>query len=179
MTPGPASTCERAAPSQRWLGRLSFLLVGLAIVTLLVFAGLRSVVMVGIGIAAAAVGLAAAYWFLSHRGFMRWLGLAVFALSPVAVIVIYAFAALLWVAILSAALWLLAALVARLALAAGQRDWRMPERVDPPPAHQPFLIMNPMSGGGKVQKFDLKAEAYRGIHPDYVLACKGGAADSD
>jgi len=159
MTSGPASTSARTDASQRWLARLSFLLVGLAIVTLVVFAGLRSVVMAGLGIAAAAVSLAAAYWFLSHRGFMRWLGLVVFALSPVAVIVIYVFAALLWVAVLSAALWLIAAVIARLALTAGQPDWRMPEQVDPPPAQRPFLIMNPMSGGGKVPKFDLKAKA--------------------
>ncbi len=159
MTSGAASSRVRADSSERWLARLSFLLVGLAIATLLVFAGLRSIVMVGIGLAAAAVGLAAAYWFLSHRGVMRWLGLVVFALSPLTVIVIYAFAALLWVAILSAALWLLAAVIARLALIAGQPNWRMPERGDLPPAQQPFLIMNPMSGGGKVQKFDLKAKA--------------------
>jgi diacylglycerol kinase family enzyme len=159
MTSGPASSRGRAGSSERWLARLSFVLVGLAIVALLVFAGLRSIVMAGIGLAAAAVSLAAAYWFLSHHGVLRWLGLAVFALSPIAVIVIYAFAALLWVALLSAALWLLAAVVARLALTAGQPDWRMPERADAPPAQRPFLIMNPMSGGGKVQKFDLKAKA--------------------
>jgi diacylglycerol kinase family enzyme len=159
MTSGPASIPERADSAQRWLARLSFLLVGLAIATPLVFAGLRSIVMAGIGLAAAALSLAAAYWFLSHRGVMRWLGLMVFALSPLAVIAVYAFAALLWVAILSAVLWLLAAVVARWALTAGQPNWRMPERVDPPPAQQPFLIMNPMSGGGKVQKFDLKAKA--------------------
>lgn len=59
----------------------------------------------------------------------------------------------------SAALWLLAAVIARLALTAGQPDWRMLERADPQRARQPFLIMNPTSGGGKVQKFDLKAKA--------------------
>jgi diacylglycerol kinase family enzyme len=156
---GTAPGQVRAHSSERWLARLGFLLAGLAIATLLVFAGLRSIVMVGVGLAAAAVSLAAAYWFLSHRGAMRWLGLVVFALAPLAVIVIYALAGLLWVAILSAALWLLAAAVARLALSAGQSDWRMPERGDPPPAQRPFLIMNPLSGGGKVQKFDLKAKA--------------------
>lgn len=159
MTSGRAPDCDRASSSARWLARLSFLLVALAVVTLLVFAGLRSIVMAGIGLAAAAVSLAAAYSFLSHRGILRWLSLAVFALSPLAVIAIYAFAGLLWVAVLSAALWLVAAVVARAALTAGQPDWRMPERADLPPARQPFLIMNPMSGGGKVQKFDLKAKA--------------------
>jgi diacylglycerol kinase family enzyme len=34
----------------------------------------------------------------------------------------------------------------------------MPEREVPPPSH-PFVIMNPRSGGGKVQRFDLAAKA--------------------
>ena len=61
--------------SQRWLARLSFVLAGLAIVVLLVFAGLKSQAMM-------AVGLAAAYFFLSRRGLWRWLSLAVFVLAP-------------------------------------------------------------------------------------------------
>jgi diacylglycerol kinase family enzyme len=159
MTSPLAPSQARVPAAQRWLARLSFLLAALAIVTLLVFAGLRSIVMAGVGVAAVAVSLAAAYWFLSHRGALRWLGLVVFALSPIAVIVSYAFAALLWVAVLSAAFWLLAGVVARKALTAGRASWRMPERVDVAPAQRPFLIMNPASGGGKVQKFGLKARA--------------------
>ena len=144
---------------QRWLARLSFVLAGLAVVMLLVFAGLRSIAMLGVGLGAAAVSLAAAYWALSHRGLWRWLALAVFVLAPVAVIIVYAFAALLWVALVSAALWLLAATTARSALAIGQPDWRMPEHAVAPPAAHPFLIMNPRSGGGKVGKFELKPKA--------------------
>ncbi|MGH3304612.1 MAG: diacylglycerol/lipid kinase family protein, partial [Streptosporangiaceae bacterium] len=165
-----------AARSERWLARLSLVLAGLAIVTLLVFAGLRSVVMAGVGVAAAAVSLAAAYWFLSHRGVLRWLSLAVFALSPVAVIVIYAFAGLLWVAILSAALWLLAAITARSALTAGQPNWRMPEGLNSPQPRRPFLIMNPMSGGGKVSRFDLKAKA-EALGATVFLLERGTAVD--
>src|SRR5215469_16555230 len=145
--------------AQRWLARLSFVLAGLAVVILLVFAGLRSIAMLGVGLGAAAVSLAAAYWALSHRGLWRWLALAAFVLAPVAVIIVYAFAALLWVALVSAALWLLAATTARSALAIGQPDWRMPEHAVAPPAAHPFLIMNPRSGGGKVGKFDLKPKA--------------------
>jgi len=43
--------------SQRWLARLSFVLAGLAIVVLLVFAGLNSLAMVAVGLAAPVVGL--------------------------------------------------------------------------------------------------------------------------
>jgi diacylglycerol kinase family enzyme len=90
---------------------------------------------------------------------LRWLALAVFVLAPVAVIVVYAFRDLLWVAIVAAAAWLLAGLTARLALAGDQPDWRMPEHPATPPARHPYLIMNPKSGGGKVEKFDLKRKA--------------------
>src|SRR5262245_49728501 len=124
-----------------------------------VFAGLKSVAMLGVGVAAAVVILAAAYVFLSRRGVLRWLALAVFVLVPIAVIVIYAFRNLLWVAIVAAAAWLLAGSTARLALAGNQEDWRMPEHPAQPPARRPYLIMNPKSGDGKVGKFDLKRKA--------------------
>ena len=52
---------------------------------------------------------------------MRWLSLAVFVLAPVAVIVVFAFRGVLWVAIASAAAWLLASVVARVALAGDRR----------------------------------------------------------
>ena len=152
--PGPAGT-----RSQRWLARLSFLLAGAAIVILVVFAGLKSVTMLAVGVAAAAVSLAAAFLFLSHRGIRRWLSLAVFVLAPIAVIVVYAFRDLLWVAVASAAAWLLATVTARSALAGKPTDWRMPEQPAQPPARHPYLIMNPWSGGGKVGKFDLKRKA--------------------
>ena len=113
--------------SQRWLARLSFMLVGVAIVILAVVAGLKSVAMLAVGLAAAAVTLAAAYFFLSQRGARRWLSLAVFILAPITVIVVYAFAGLLWVAVVSAAAWLLAGMTARSALTVEQPDWRMPE----------------------------------------------------
>ena len=108
---------------------------------------------------AAVVTLAAAYVFLSRRGVLRWLALAVFVLAPIAVIVIYAFRDLLWVAIAAAAAWLLAGVTARLALAGNQPDWRMPERPATPAPRHPYFIMNPRSGGGKVEKFDLKRKA--------------------
>ena len=130
-----------------------------AIVILLLFAGLRSVAMLAVGGAAAVVSLVAAFLFLSRRGIVRWLSLAVFVLAPVAVIVVFAFRGVLWVAIASAAAWLLASVVARVALAGDPTDWRMPEHPAEPPARHPYLIMNPKSGGGKVGKFDLKRKA--------------------
>ncbi|HTS99976.1 MAG TPA: hypothetical protein VMI33_25530 [Streptosporangiaceae bacterium] len=151
----------RSTPAQRWLARLSFALAGLAIVILLVLAGLKSLAMMVVGLAAAAVSLAAEYFFLSRRGIWRWLSLAVFVLAPIAVIVAYAFRDLLWVAVLSASVWLVASMTARLALAGNQPDWRMPERPAQPPARHPYLIMNPKSGGGAYAEA-VETPAYRG-----------------
>jgi diacylglycerol kinase family enzyme len=145
--------------SQRWLARLSLLLACLAVVVVVVFAGLKSIAMLLVGLAGAAVSLTAAYFFLSRRGVLRWLSAGLFVLAPVAVLVVFAIKGLLWVAILSAVVWFLATVTARLALTERAADWRMPEYPAQPPAARPFLIMNPRSGGGKVGRFDLKRKA--------------------
>ena len=113
MTPEPGG---QGTPAQRWLARLSLVLAALAVVIVVVVAGLKSLAMLAVGAVAAAVSLAAGYVFLSRRGVLRWLALAVFVLAPVAVIVVYAFRDLLWVAVVAAAAWLGAGLTGRLAL---------------------------------------------------------------
>jgi diacylglycerol kinase family enzyme len=158
VTDPVASRARAVTRSQRWLARLSFLLAAVAVAIPAVFAELKSLAMVGLGLGAAAVTLAGAYLFLSRRGVLRWLSLTVAVAAPIAVIVAYAFAALLWVALASAGAWLLAGVSARSALAGGQADWQMPER-PARPVRRPFLIMNPRSGGGKVEKFGLKRKA--------------------
>jgi diacylglycerol kinase family enzyme len=152
--PGPQAT-----RSQRWLARLSFVLLAVAIVLVVVLAGRKSLVMLVLAVAGAAVSLAAAYVFLSRRGVLRWAAFAVFVLAPVAVIVVYAVRSLLAEALILAAGWVLASLTARQALAGDLPDWRMPERPAQPPARHPYVIMNPKSGGGKVEKFDLVRKA--------------------
>src|SRR6201989_2155103 len=149
----------RSAPEQHWLARLSFLFVGLGVDFVAVFAELKSLTMPAVGLVGAVVSLAAAYFFLSRRGVWRWLSLAVFVLTPIAVIAVFALRNLLWVAVVAAAIWLLASMTARLALVRDHPDWRMPEYPAEPPARRPYLIMNPKSGGGKVGKFDLKSKA--------------------
>jgi diacylglycerol kinase family enzyme len=173
-----------ATRSQRWLARLSYLLAAVAVAIPPVFAGLTSLAMLGVGLGAAVVTLASAYVFLARRGIRRWLSLIVCVAVPIAVIVVYAFAALLWVAVASAAAWLVAGVAARSALAGDQACWRMPER-PADPARRPFVIMNPKSGGGKVGKFDLKRKAeelgaevflMNGPEPVDVAAVAEGAA---
>ncbi len=154
-----SAAAAQGTPAQRWLARLSFVLAGLAVVVLVVFAGVKSLAMFAVGVAAAVVSVAAAYFFLSRRGMVRWLSLGVVAVVPVAVIVVFAVGGVLWVAIVSAGVWLLAGVTARRALTGGRPDWRMREYPATPPARHPYLIMNAKSGGGKVEKFDLKRKA--------------------
>src|SRR5262245_23311723 len=113
---------SRSAP---WLARLSFALVLSAVAVVAIVAGLRSLAMLAVGLAAAALSLAAAFWFLSRRGVLRWLSLTVLVAAPVAVIVVYALYSLLWVALVAAAGWLLAGMTARAALAGDRGEWRM------------------------------------------------------
>jgi diacylglycerol kinase family enzyme len=159
-TPASASAPDpQGTRSQRWLALLTFVLLALTIVLVVVLAGLKSLSLLAVGVVGVAVSLASAYAFLSRRGVLRWVAFAVFVLAPVAVIVVYGVQDLLAEAAILAAGWLLAGITARLALAGEQPDWRMPERPAQPPARHPYLIMNPKSGGGKVEKFDLVRKA--------------------
>jgi diacylglycerol kinase family enzyme len=155
---GPPSLAG-ARRSRQWLARLSLALAAAAIVILVVFGGLRSIAMLAVGLTSAAVTLAAAFGFLASRGIRRWLALALMVLSPVAALVLFARAGVLWVALASAAAWLLAGLAGGFALAPDPAASAMPESVPASKARRPYLIMNPRSGGGKVARFGLKDRA--------------------
>ena len=163
MSDVTAAAAKAAAPGRgrRWLARLALMLAAGAVVVLVLFAELRSIGMLAVGLGSAAVSLAAAFWFLATRGLRRWASLTVLVLSPIAALVIFALAGLLWVAAASAAAWVLAGLAARVALAPDPADWRMPEHRAEPRAAHPFVIMNPRSGGGKAARFGLRGKAER------------------
>lgn len=144
---------------QRWLARASFLLAAVAAAIMIGFAGLRSVALVGIGAGAACLLAAGAYWFLARRGLRRWLALAVVIAVPIAVLVVYIWASLLWVAVTSVAVMMLSAGTGRLALRPGDGAQPAPAHTAAAAPQHPFLIMNPRSGGGKVVKFGLKERA--------------------
>jgi diacylglycerol kinase family enzyme len=171
-----SAASAQGTPAQRWLARLSFVLAGLAILILEVFAELTSLTMFAVGLAAAVVSLLAAYFFLSRRGVVRWLSLGVFVIVPIAVMVVFAVGEVLWVAVVSAGLWLLAGVTARQALTGRGPDWRMPEYPAQPPARHPCLIMNPRSGGGKVEKFDLKPKA-EALGAEVLILDESGQVD--
>jgi diacylglycerol kinase family enzyme len=150
-----------ARPAQRWIARLAFVTAGAAIALVIVVAGLRgSIGLILVGAAGMALGLAGAWAFLTHRGFLRWSAGVVALLGPAGVAVLYMRARLMWVVVVFALLWLAALALARRALAVtGAPDGPREYEVAPP--LRPYLIMNPRSGGGKVDRFDLVERARR------------------
>ena len=144
--------------NKRWLARLSLVLMLAAAAVLIGFAGLRSLALVGIGVLGVCVVVAGGYWFLANRGVLRWLALALVIAAPIAILVLFGWKHLIWVAVLSVALALLAVGTARASLTTGGEDTAMPTHPASPPKHA-FIVMNPRSGGGKVAKFGLKDKA--------------------
>ena len=144
--------------SQRWLARLAVAAGLAAAVVLLLAGGLKSVTALLLGVAGLAIVCAAAWWFLAHRGVGRWLAAALLVAAPVAVIVVYVAAGLLWEIALSVVLAVAAVAAGRAALSPGQPTAKPREDLAVP-QRQPFVIMNPRSGGGKVARFGLAGKA--------------------
>jgi diacylglycerol kinase family enzyme len=144
--------------STRWAARLALVAATAALLVLLIFAGLRSVALVAVGAAGLAITAAGVWWVLTRRGPLRALALVLATAAPIAVLVFYAIAGLLWVVLVSLALWMLAVLTGRTALAESSSPAGMPEHPSGVP-RRPFLIMNPRSGGGKVERFHLVDKA--------------------
>ncbi|WP_030410903.1 diacylglycerol/lipid kinase family protein [Streptomyces sp. NRRL S-1448] len=143
---------------QRWSARLAIVAGVGATVLLLSVAGLRSLVLVAMGMAGLAVSAAAGWWALSRRGVARGVALVLALLAPVAVLVSYVAAHLLWLVLVSLGLWLLAAAAGWAALRADAVARASPGRPVPPP-ERACLLMNPRSGGGKVGRFGLREKA--------------------
>jgi diacylglycerol kinase family enzyme len=143
---------------ERWLARLAFATALAAAAVVLLSGALRGVTALLLGVAGLTISCAAAWWFLAHRGVVRWLAAGVLVAAPVAVIVLYVAAGLLWEIALSAMLAAAAGAAGRAALSSG-RSRATPREYAAAPQRQPFVIMNPRSGGGKVGKFGLRDKA--------------------
>jgi diacylglycerol kinase family enzyme len=140
------------------MARLSLLLMLAAAAVLIGFAGLRSLALVGIAVLGVCVVVAGGYWFLANRGVLRWLALALVILAPVAILVLFGWKHLIWVAVLSVVLAVAGVAAARVSLDTVGEDTAMPTY----PASRPqraFIVMNPRSGGGKVARFGLVEKA--------------------
>ncbi len=147
----------KVGPAQRWLARLAFVAMAAAFLVLLPAEGAAGVRLVLLGLVGAAVFLGAGFWFLAHKGMLRWVALVIAVLVPVAVVIGFFRAnAVLW-ALASVALLLIGGAAARHALRHSPQPW-MPTT---PAARssRAFIVMNPRSGGGKVVKFDLARKA--------------------
>jgi diacylglycerol kinase family enzyme len=148
-----------ATVAQRWLARLALVAAAAAVLVPPLVAGLRqSLALVVVGLIGLALTLAAVWWALTHRGVIRWLAIALAALAPLVVLVLYMGRGLLWVVLVAFGLLVLAVAAGRAALRRDAIPERMPQYEAPPP-RRPFLIMNPRSGGGKVTRFGLKEKA--------------------
>lgn len=143
---------------QRWLARASVLLVCVAVALLLGFAVQRDLWLLLVAVLAVMVVVASTYGFLAHRGALRLVASALLLATPVAMVWLFVRNGLLWVVLgvhLAAGL---AVATGRAALDGESDDEAMPE-YDAPTPHRPFIVMNPRSGGGKVERFHLKEKA--------------------
>ena len=172
MTSGAASPAHRGgmtgahpggsdAPrssAQIWLARAAVVALALAVLATVAFAlmdGFRLLVTAAVGVV---LMVASAWWFLTHRGLVRWVALALVVLTPVLLGFLFVRAHLLWTVLLVLGLLGAAAAAGREALSRDRVPAAMPEHVVPPP-QRAFIVMNPRSGGGKVGRFNLKEKA--------------------
>ncbi|GHD34201.1 hypothetical protein GCM10010313_80530 [Streptomyces violarus] len=150
---------ERDHRRQRWAARGALAAVALAALLPLVSGGLKGLLLLLAGLVGLALTAAALWWVLSRRGPARMAAAVLALVAPVGVITLFAAANLIWVVFASLLLWCLAVWSGRYALrSTGLRPVRVKEYRTPPP-QRPFLLLNPRSGGGKVEKFSLKEKA--------------------
>jgi diacylglycerol kinase family enzyme len=155
---GSRAGSHGAGRRRRWAARLALAAV-LALIALLVVSGaVASISALVIGLAGLAVMCAATWAYAVHHGVRRWLALAVLIAVPIAIVAVYVVAGLLVEIILCTVLAGIAVAAARAAGPGGDRSSRTSER-PARAARQPYLIMNPRSGGGKVERFGLRERA--------------------
>ncbi|MBB2941280.1 diacylglycerol kinase family enzyme [Actinoplanes lutulentus] len=162
--------------SHRWLARLCFLGAAAAVLLVLTVAGVAaSLLLVLTAAIGTAAGLAAAWWFLTHRGLLRWLAGAVVVVAPLVVAVLFARANLIWVVLVFGLLWAAAVAAGKRALAVPSTGDGVTSSFETAAPLRPYLIMNPRSGGGKVERYRL-AERARALGAQ-VFLLEGPAVD--
>lgn len=149
----------------------------LAIVAVVVATGaVHSLAALAVGLVGFALLPGAAWAFVAHRGVRRGLGAVVLVAAPVAMCVLYVLAGLLLEVLVCLALAVFAGWAARAAARSHDRpDVPASEHPAVPPRHA-WMIMNPRSGGGKVERFHL-AEKAAELGAEVELLPKTGHAD--
>ena len=148
-----------AVLSPRWAARLALAAGTGAVAVFLLFGGLDNPLLVLLGAAGLVATAAGVWWALVHTGMVRVLAAVLAVAAPVAVMVFYVAAGLLWVVLVSLALWALAVFCGRVALAGTDAAPAGTTEHPVAPPRRPYLIMNPRSGGGKVARFRLREKA--------------------
>ncbi|MFK0105662.1 diacylglycerol/lipid kinase family protein [Streptomyces sp. NPDC091217] len=140
--------------------RLALLALLGSVLVLLVSAGLRSLLWMLVAMAAVAVAAVGTWWALAHSGWLRVTGALLAPAALVAVLALFVTHGVLAPALLSLALWLLALAAARISTTPARRTaGQGNEPVPVPAAQRPWVVMNPRSGGGKVERFRLAEKA--------------------
>lgn len=157
--PARGSPAAADAPRAGW-ARLALLLLLASVLVPLTVAGLRSVFWALAGLAGLALAAVGVWWTLAHTGVTRVLGVALSVIAPATVLALYAAFGMLTTALVSLALWALAVAAARNAPPPAHGPSPPPQE-RPPPAHprHPWILMNPRSGGGKVDRHHLADKA--------------------
>ncbi|MFI8914569.1 diacylglycerol/lipid kinase family protein [Streptomyces sp. NPDC053513] len=152
---GPAGN-----PAARLLARLALLAAVGSLVVLLLAIGDGGLAVVGAGFLGLVLCAAGVWWFVSRRGAVRLLGALLAIAAPVGVLVLFTYEGLWLTALILGLCWGAALACARAALRRSRpkRSMRAAPAARP---RRPVLIMNPKSGGGKVERFRLveRAEA--------------------
>jgi diacylglycerol kinase family enzyme len=152
---------ERAYREQRWAARAALAAAGLALLVPLAYGGVGGVLLLAAGAAGLGLSAVAVWWTLTLRGPLRWAAAALAVALPAALVALFA-ATLSWALPLSVALWAVAVWSGRHALrGTGSARVRVMRERKAAPVRRPFLIMNPSSGGGKVERFALQEKAER------------------
>ncbi|TLS39952.1 diacylglycerol kinase [Streptomyces montanus] len=149
----------RAHARQRWAARSALVAAALAVMLPLGYAGSGSLLLIALAVLGTGLTMAALWWVLTHRGPARAAAGVLALVAPATVVGFFAAAQLLWVPVASLALWGFAVWAGKFALSSTKSHVvSVPEYRIPAPTN-PFLIMNPRSGGGKVERFGLKEKA--------------------
>ncbi|MFJ2605422.1 diacylglycerol/lipid kinase family protein [Streptomyces sp. NPDC087425] len=155
------TAAERSHHRQAWAARGALAAAGLAALLPLLYGGLVGLLLLAAGVVGLALTAVGLWWVLSRRGAARVAAAGLAVAAPLGVMVLFARAHLLWVLVLSALLWCGAVASGRYALrSTGLRRVRVKEYRTPAP-QRPFLLLNPRSGGGKVEKFSVREKAER------------------
>jgi diacylglycerol kinase family enzyme len=141
----------------RNLARLALLCAPAALVAV-AFTGLHGLLVLLAELAGLVLMAAGGWWALTRRGIPRVLGALLAVAAPAGVIVLAVHQQVLLLSAIAVALGYAGLACARAALRPSRPHAVMPEREAPPP-RQPVLIMNPKSGGGKVERFHLARRA--------------------